>query len=60
MYADALPVLRGKSAQREIVQMDETIEKLARGIEFHCKAPFRKIDLDLVHSFLQGRCFRSS
>ena len=54
MNADALPVVRGKTRQREIVQVDEAGEQVAAGIDLHRQPALREIDLHLVRALLQA------
>ena len=54
MNPDPLLFFRGEAGEREIVQLDEAVQQLARGIELDREPAFREIDLHVVRSFRQA------
>jgi hypothetical protein len=51
MNSDMPTLILGEAAEREIVELDETIEKRPRWIDLDRQAAFGEIDLDLVRAF---------
>ena len=41
-------ILGGKARERQIVQVDEAVQQIARGIDFDGEPPFGEVDLNLV------------
>ena len=54
MHADA-PALEGREPRQcEIIQIDEAVKEVPRGIDLDCQPPLREIDLDFVCALLQA------
>ena len=52
--ADTLPLLGREPGQREVVQIDEALKQVARGIDLHRQPPFGEVDLHVVGASLQA------
>src|SRR6185312_5083637 len=52
--ADAPTVVVGESREREIVQVDETMEETPGWVDLDREPPFSEVDLDLVRALPQA------
>jgi len=53
VHADAPALLDGETRQRQIVQIDEALQEIPRGIELDRQPSFREVDLHAVRTLLQ-------
>src|SRR6202165_1594769 len=51
---DAPALLRREPRQREVVQVNEAVEKISRGIDLHGQPSFGEVDLNLVRTLFQA------
>jgi hypothetical protein len=54
VHADPPAVLGGEPRQREVVQVDETVQEIPGGVELDRQPPLREVDLDLVRASLEA------
>ena len=54
MNPDAASFLRCEPLQREVVQVNEAVEKMPGRIDFYGQPSFREVDLNLIRAFLQA------
>src|SRR5687768_5495375 len=54
VHADAFAIVIGKSRQREVVEIDEAMEKLAAAVDYHGQPRFGEVDLHLMCTFCKA------
>ena len=54
VHADPLALLGREPRQRQVVQVDETVQETAGRIDLHRQTALGEVDLDLVGAFLEA------
>src|ERR1700730_16228443 len=57
MNPDALALFRRKPRQREIVEVNEAVKEVPRGIDFHSQASFGEVHLNLMRALFQAAAY---